>query len=497
MEPLPSELAVLPVLWPLASAFCLAALNTLLGRWTGWAAAAAAGMQLGMSCLILRTVTVTGRTLVHHAGGWAPPLGISVEVDLLGAWWLVLLSSVAFLILAYAAGSPGYDLPAPTDRWFRLLALILLGSMSGLVLTRDLFNLYVMIEISSIASYGVVSVRDHPAALGASLKYVVLGAMGSGTILLAIALVYATTGYLDLGYAGEAMRAAMVAHPRATLAPLALFLVGLGLKSGLMPLHAWLPDAHSAAATPASAILSGLVVKANALAFFRVAYGLWGAELFQGTPLPPAVEAMAMLSMLGGAVLAWGQRDLKRMLAYSTAGHMGYVFLGLALGNQDALAGSLMHVANHAVLKTCLFLAAGLLIRRAGTRQVAGLAGIGRVMPWTTAVFSLAALGMVGVPGTNGFVSKWYIALGSLGLGRAAPALAVLLSSLINGVFYLPLVVSAYLHPGPARAGGREGSRAQVLVLGALAAMIVGLGLWPRGLLHLCLSAARSLLNLP
>lgn len=490
-----NQLPLLVVVWPFTSAFIIALLAARRCAWVRFLAVAAMLLQLALSITGFLVVNSSG-PMVFAAGGWAAPYGIEVELNMLASVVLVLIAGVGLAVSCYMVDAGRHDLPPAGERWFLVLAMVLTGSMSGLTVGKDLFNLFVMIEISSLAAYGIVSVRDHPSALEAAFKYLVLGAMGSGCILLATALVYATTGYLDIAMAHSQMQSALAAFPRASIAALALYLVGFGLKSGIMPLHTWLPDAHGSAATVSSALLSGLVVKANAIAFFRVAFGVWGASTLAKTPLPDILLILSIVSMIGGASLAWGQRDIKRLLAYSTVGHMGYIFLGVALGGVNALGGSLMHVFNHALLKSCLFMAAGLMVAKAGTRDIPSLEGIGRAMPITTGAFTIAALGMIGVPGTAGFISKWYIALGALDLGRAMPAMAILVSSLLNGVFYLPIVIEAYLRPGPYTRTEPEAPKAAMVAVCVLAGLVIFFGLWPTFPLRYLLEAAQALLGI-
>ena len=489
-----THLPVLPVVWPFGAAFLISFIgcrSRLMARHT---AVLAGLVQLILVIVVAGAVLAVG-PLEYFLGGWAPPVGIAVRVDAMAAVFLVLLGGVSLAVLVFADGGGDDAVAAPTGPWFWVLVMILTGSMSGLVVAGDLFNLFVMVEITSIAAYGITSITHRPRALEASFKYLVLGSMGSGTILLATALVYGITGQLDIPLAGAGMAGALAAHSRAATAALVLYLVGFALKSGLMPFHTWLPDAHAAAPTTSSALLSGLVVKVNAIAFIKIALGVWGTTLLARTPLPLVLTLFSILAMVGGAVLAWGQTDLKRMLAYSTVGHMGYVFAGIAVGSPNALAGSLLHGFNHALLKACLFLAAGLLVHRSGTRSIARLAGIGKAMPLAAGAFAVAALGMIGVPGTNGFVSKYYLALGSLDAGQPLLTLAVLVSSLLNGVFYLPIVINAFLQPGPPRRAGLEAPAGALLPVLVLSLLIIGLGVWPGFPLRSLLSAAQALLN--
>jgi multicomponent Na+:H+ antiporter subunit D len=498
-----NHLPVAAVLLPLAAAFCIAFLGAVSQRMARVIAQVAVILDLIVAVLIWRTVSTAG-PMSYAVGGWLPPLGIALRIDAAVASFLVLLALVTGLVIMYAANGGGEDTSQAEGHWFWVMALVALGSMAGVLMAGDLFNLFVMVEITSIVSYGLVSVRRTGAALEASFKYLVLGGVGTGMLLLATALIYGVTGYLDLPLAGAAMPQALADYPYAGMAALGLLTIGYGVKAGLMPFHTWLPDAHSSAPVASSALLSGLVVKVNVLALFKVMLGLWGSAFGGGSPLRGVVLVLSVIAMVAGAGLAWRERDIKRMLAYSTVGHMGYIFAGFAIGSPFAVAGAMYHIVSHALMKSCLFLSAGLWVRQTGSRDVNRITGIGKQMPITSAAFAVAALGMIGFPGTNGFVSKYYIAVGALDGGIPIVAISIIASSLINGMFYLPVVVRAYL--GRSRRSeiaaervpfGRETAPGALAVVVVLAVLIVLTGLWPGGAMAGFLAASRALLPLP
>lgn len=448
-----------------------------------------------MSLSLLGRVTSAG-TIYYATGGWAAPIGIEVRVDLLGAVVLSLLGCGITLIMLFASSHEPHELSRSAERWYWPLCLTLLGGMSGLVITKDLFNLFVMTEICSIAACGIISVNSRPAALEASFKYLLLSAVGSGALLMATGLLYAVTGYLDMDATGRVLQSAAVAFPRVTMGALALYLVGFGLKAALFPLHVWLPDAHSSAPSASSALLSGLVVKVYVVALARIAFQVWGPELLWRSPAPYVLFWFSIGAIFFGSVVAIAQRDIKRLLAYSTIAQMGYIFFGLSMRTQNAVAGAFLHVFNHAVMKVCLFLAAGAMIAHTGKRDVSALSGISRSMPWTTAAFTIGALAMIGVPGTNGFISKWYVALGALDLGRPLYAVLVVASSLLSGAYYLPFIISAYFGPDPGHPRGREAPPAELWPIVILAVICVVTGVWPRFPLQHMLEVAKGFLAL-
>lgn len=484
----------LVVVLPLAAGFAAAWAGGRCLRAARLGAVAASAAHTAIAAALAASVFRDGAR-TYRMGGWAAPVGIELRADPLAAVMLLLIGGLSLLVMIYASRDAADETAPGVERWYWSLLLVLLGAMSGMVLTKDLFNLFVMTEASSIAACGIVAVSRRPAALEASFKYLILSVVGSGAILLATGLLYAVTGYLDIDLVGGVLHGSGAGFGRVTTAALALYLVGYSLKAALFPLHVWLPDAHSTAPSPSSALLSGLVVKVYVIALIRLVFQVWGADLFGATAGPTVLLFLSWTAMVLGSVFAIAQRDLKRMLAYSTVSQMGYIFLGLALANPNALAGGMLHVFNHALMKSCLFLAAGILIARTGTRDLAAFSGIGRAMPLTTAAFTVGALAMIGVPGTNGFVSKWYLSLGALDVDRPVHVAVVIFSSLLNGAYYLPLVISAFFGK---RRHERRRAEAPWTLLGpvlVLAAACVWTGLFPRFPFDQLLSAAHGLLG--
>ena len=224
------------------------------------------------------------------------------------------------------------------------------------------------------------------------------------------------------------------------------FVVGYGVKAALFPL-VWLPDAHPLP-SPSSAVLSGLVVKVYAAAFLKVFLKAYPREIFLEIPVMEIVLFLSVLAILYGSIVAMVQEDIKKMLAYSSIAQIGYVFLGFSLMGQRAVAGGLLHIFNHAMMKSMLFLAAGIIIYSTGIRRIRDMKGLGVKLPLTMGAFTIGALSMVGIPGTNGFISKWQLALGALDLGRPIIVVVILLSSLLNCLYYMPIVINAFLCQG-------------------------------------------------
>ena len=284
---------------------------------------------------------------------------------------------------------------------FYSLYLLMIAGMNGVVLTGDFFNLFVFLEIASIASYALVAFGVEAEELEASFKYLVLGGVSSLVILLAIALLYSATGTLNM--ADVSMYLSEGISKNLLFFIFALFIMGFGLKSAMVPFHAWLPDAHPSAPAPISAMLSGLIIKALGIyCVVRIFFVILGVI--------PIIQTILMvlggLSMVIGVFLAVGQWDFKRLLAYHSISQMGYVMVGIGLATPLGIIGGLFHLLNHAVFKSLLFLCSGAFEYATGTRQLKQLGGLFKKMPWTGTSCSIAALSIAGVPPLNGFWSK-------------------------------------------------------------------------------------------
>lgn len=380
----------------------------------------------------------------YHVGGWPPPWGVELYVDYLSAYVLMVLTSISFVVLIYGVEDLRHELKSDVLHWYCSLYLLLLGAMCGIALTNDLFNLYVFIEISTIAACGIISIKDDRKCIEASLKYLILSVMGSGCFLLAVAMLYMITGNLNFTYVAQELPHVLPLYPYNIVIALSLIIVSLGVKSALFPLHVWLPDAHSSAPSPSSAVLSGLVIKIYAVALVKLLFQVFPPQIFEVIPVLDIVLFLSVLAILAGSIIAMVQDDIKKMLAYSSIAQIGFVFMGIGLFEGRALAGGLLHIFNHAMMKAMLFLAAGLIIYASGIRKIRDLKGIGMRMPLTMLAFTVGAFSMVGIPGTNGFISKWHLALGALDLERPFFVAVILLSSLLNGIYYFPIVIDAF-----------------------------------------------------
>jgi multicomponent Na+:H+ antiporter subunit D len=471
-----SLLAILPLL-PLlvGAALALVAAIWRPGAARGIAVVATAVSLVASLVGLLRVVS--DGPLRHELGGWPPPIGIEYVLDPLSAYMAAIIGLVGLLIAIYPPAT-AFDEEPVRGRPLHALVLLLLSGLMGVVLSGDLFHLFVFIEIYALATYPLVALGGHRGVL-AALRYLLLGTIGSGLYLLGVGFVYFSTGTLNMADASIAL--APLADNPATLGALALMVIGLGLKMALFPLHVWLPDAHASAPPGVAALLAAVQVKAAAYALLRIVHDVFGPAYLAGggVTITTALTWFGAAGIVVGSVLAIRQPDVKRMLAYSTVAQLGYIGVGIGLGTPLAIVAALLHVLNHAVMKSGLFLAVGGVLDQTGLKVIARYAGLGRRMPLTMGGFALLSLSMVGIPPLAGFWSKWYLIVATLEAGAWPLAVVVGLSSLLTAVYFLRLFERIFvLAPEEQVVAEAEEPRAAiVLPVLVLAALVVAIGL--------------------
>lgn len=323
--------------------------------------------------------------------------------------------------------------------------------LQGMEFAGNLLTMYLFFELVTLCSFPLVLHNKSHESVMAALKYLFYSLCGAYMGLFGIYVLYQNTttiafkagGTLDMGLAGE--------HPGFVLTAVFLAILGFGVKAGMFPLHAWLPTAHPVAPAPASAVLSGIIVKAGVLAIIRVVYFIAGPEFLQGTWVQLVWMILTCVTVFMGSLLAYKEKVLKKRLAYSTVSQLSYILFGLAVLQPTALTGSVLHVIFHAFIKIVLFLCAGAIIHRTGFENVDELRGIGKKMPITMICFTVASLGLIGIPPTGGFLSKWYLATGALtaqvGAFRYIGPAILLASALLTAGYLLPISIKGFF-PG-------------------------------------------------
>lgn len=387
------------------------------------------------------------------------PIGIVMHTDIYGAFMLLQVTALGFLATLYSLKYIPHTIPEEKIGLYYTLLLLFIAGMSGLSLTGDYFNFYIFLEVSGISSYALVAIASDKKAIEAALKYAIIGTMGSIFLLFAIALLYASTGSLNMAYGSQQIGKIFASDAPEYLikyryhiyAALGFLIAGFSIKSAFFPVHAWLADAHPAAPSSISALLSGIFVKVSGLFYLiRFLFTIFGVHKgYYGFFLPPFFIAVMVLTALGGSIFAVAQTDLKRMLAFSTVSQMGYILAGIALLSKEGLTGSILHIFNHALMKGLLFFCAGSIIYKTGIRKISDLRGIGYKMPVTMGCFTIGALAIMGIPPLCGFMSKWYLLTASAKAGYPVLIVVLLTSSLLAAIYYLRVVGIAFFVPPP------------------------------------------------
>jgi len=392
---------------------------------------------------------VIGQGAISYAlGGWAPPFGIEYRVDYLSAFVLLIVSGIAAVVVPYAWYTVRQQIAANRQHLFFAMFMLALAGLLGIVITGDAFNLYVFLEISSLASYVLVAQGANRRALSAAYQYLVLGTIGATSILIGIGLLYAVTGTLNM--ADLALRVLPLQDHRTVLAAFAFLTVGISLKLALFPLHLWLPNAYTYAPSAVSAFLAATATKVGAYVLLRFTFTIFGDRFAFGLePLEWILMPLALIAVLGGALVAIFQTNVKRLLAYSSVSQIGYIALGISFANVPGLTGGIVHLLNHALMKGGLFLAVGCVSYRLGGSDLVQFRGLARTMPVTMAAVVVGGLSLVGVPLTVGFVSKWYLVGAALDAALWPVAAVVLVSSLLALVYMGRIVEAAYFHAPP------------------------------------------------
>ncbi len=413
------------------------------------------GACLLISILLLQQVYRSG-TVTYMLGGWSTPLGIGIEyrLDLFAALVALFVSLVGFAVALYSYTSLQKELPRHKHPLFAAAYLLCLAGLLGITVTADVFNLFVFLEISSLSSYALISMGRDRAALLASFRYLIMGTIGATFLLIGIGLIYSHTGTLNMSALQKVLPA--LTGKASIQASLAFIMLGLAIKSALFPLHLWLPSAYTHAPSAVSAFLAGTATKVSIYALARFIYSVFGKPfVITQEHIGIALITLSIPAMLLGSMLAIKQQNLKRMLAYSSIAQIGYLFLGLGLSTVASVGATITHLFNHALIKSALFLSLGCIVYRTGKAEISSLSGLARQMPWTMAAFTVAGLGLIGIPLTAGFISKWALIRATLTPDYWPLAVVILITSLLAVVYIWRVIEAAYFQPPAPGSTGR------------------------------------------
>nr|WP_302136271.1 proton-conducting transporter membrane subunit [uncultured Schaedlerella sp.] len=443
-------------------------------------------LSLAVSMLCVLAVAAGGEAELHllQFGG---SLEVYFHVDPLGRVFAAVITVVWLMAGIFSCEYMKHE--KEEKRYFGFYVLVY-GVLMALCFSGNLVTYYMFYEMMTLTTLPLIMHNKSREAIMAGLKYLFYSLCGAYLVLFGIYFLNRYAGTLDFTAGGSGLEAAG-GHSALMLAVVFLMILGFGVKAGMFPMHAWLPTAHPVAPAPASAVLSGLVVKMGVLGIVRVIFYVVGPEVIRGTWVQTAWLTLTLITVFMGSMLAYREKVMKKRLAYSTVSQISYILFGLALLNPEAMTGSLLHVVFHACIKSCLFLSAGAVIYKTGRTRVDELTGIGKEMPVTAWCYTFASLALVGIPPASGFISKWYLAGGSLESGIPVFSwlgpVILLVSALLTAGYLLPITIRGFLPGADYDYEGlqkKEPSGVMVVPLLILAGLSVLLGLFPNPLIQ-------------
>ena len=443
-------------------------------------------LSLAFSILCALAVIAEGKAELHllRLGG---SLEVYFHVDALGRVFAAVITVVWLMAGIFSCEYMKHE--KEEKRYFGFYVLVY-GVLMALCFSGNLVTYYMFYEMMTLTTLPLIMHNKSREAIMAGLKYLFYSLCGAYLALFGIYFLNRYAGTLDFTAGGSGLEAAG-GHSALMLAVVFLMILGFGVKAGMFPMHAWLPTAHPVAPAPASAVLSGLVVKMGVLGIIRVIFYVVGPEVIRGTWVQTAWLTLTLITVFMGSMLAYREKVMKKRLAYSTVSQISYILFGLALLNPEAMTGSLLHVVFHACIKSCLFLSAGAIIYKTGRIRVDELTGIGKEMPVTIWCYTFASLALVGIPPASGFISKWYLAGGSLESGIPVFSwlgpVVLLVSALLTAGYLLPITIRGFLPGADYDYEGlqkKEPSGVMVIPLLILAGLSVLLGVFPNPLIH-------------
>lgn len=411
-------------------------------KWCSLWAILIIAVSLLMCLSIVSQVGLNG-PISYRLGGRDPVLGVEIYFDYISVFAVVILA-IGLLIAIFSHKYVENHVEERKVVSFYTLFLLIMVGMVGFVEAGDLFNLFIFVEVFSLAAYALVAMGKDRLSSMAAFKYLLVGGIASLFILFGLGFLYSLTGTLNIQAISRSLQ--MLPVNQIVNLALALLITGFAIKSALFPLHVWLPDAHSYAPSPVSAVLSGLAVKIGILGIVRVMFSIYKITgFFRFQFFSELLMYLGCLGIFAGTIFALFQNDIKRMFAYSTITNMGYVVFGLCLFSSkgvigDGLVGALAHLVNHSLGKATLFLCAGAIFYKTGSVRLSKLKGIAGEMPITMWCMVISILSILGIPPLAGFVSKWYIAKGTIEAGRPVLTFLFLAGSIFNVTYYYKII---------------------------------------------------------
>ena len=424
----------------------------------------------------LLPAALDGKEAVYSILEIAPGIELALKADQFGIFFALIASGLWIFTSFYSIGYVRGNKEKKQTRYFASFAICLSATI-GIAFAANLLTFVIFYEVLTIATYPLVIHKENKEAIAAGRKYL-LYTLSAGVILIAAAaLTYSYTGTLDFA-AGGIFNGLNLSQNSVTILFM-LFLTGVGVKAGIMPLHSWLPAAM-AAPTPVSALLHAVaVVKSGVFGVVRVVGFVFGPEMMREYGLNNILFVFAGATIILASLLALKQDNLKKRLAYSTVGHLSYIVLGAALLSPSGFTGGIFHIATHATMKITLFFCAGAIYVNLHKENISELNGIGKVMPWTMAAFTIGSMGLAGIPPINGFISKWFLGAGALQADMNIALIILVLSGLLNAGYFFPIIHRAFFREGNGLEKYGEASKLMVIPIVITAFLSILFGIFP------------------
>ena len=418
----------------------------------------------------------------YHFGNYTGLIGIEFKIDAFSVFFTTFIVFLTLIIYVYSCGDATEGIAEKEYGRYYILLFVLLFSMFGIIYTNDLFNTYVFMEILAITTCSIISIKRKKENYTASFRYVMLNEIGSLSYLFGVALLYMVTGYTNVELVSRSIQDVYQVYPANIMTAIAFMVVGIGIKAAVFPFHIWLPDAHSHAPSSSSAILSAIVVKVYLVVMVKILFRVFGLDILQDLNVGIILLVIAGFGMIMGSFFALAQKDVKRMLGYSSVAQIGYIFLGIGLMSHIGLTAAFYHIVSHGFMKAALFLSVGAIIYYRNIRRVDKFDGMSFKMPIAMAVFSIAALGMIGIPLTSGFLSKLYLGIAALDHGMVIFIVIIIISGLLNAMYYLPILIAAYLkgNKDTVDKGIERAPKMMVIPIVLLGILVLLLGIYPQ-----------------
>ena len=381
----------------------------------------------------------------YELGGWSPPWGIEYRIDSVNAFVALIVAGIAAITLPYALLSVEKEIPKQQIPLFYSAFLLCLTGLLGITQTGDIFNVFVFLEVSALSSYALIAMGQKRQALTSAYQYLIMGTIGATFFLIGVGLIYAQTGTLNM--MDLAQRLPDIFEQKTVHTGFAFIMIGIALKLALFPLHLWLPNAYTYAPTVVTIFLAATATKVAVYVMLRILFTVFSIDFMLNTPTNELFLVAGMAGVLIASVYAIYQSNIKRLLAYSSVAQIGYMAMGIGFATATGLTATLLHLFNHALMKAALFMAVGAIIYRIGACRMEEIHGLGRQMPWTFAAIIIAGFSLIGVPGTAGFISKWYLILAALEQQAWLPVAVILIGSLLAVIYVGKLIEALYFKP--------------------------------------------------